>query len=470
MREPVLTRLFEAAMRRLGSVVGRDDHEPLSAWREQPVTYVSVPPSQAQRSTLPRFQRTAGDLPNPGYGGRSAALRARLLNAYTPARPVVDRRMFAGRTKILQSLIHAIEEERLHLVLYGERGVGKTSLLQQISQAAKDARYLVTYIDCGQRTEFDETFRAVAAGIPLMYHSAYGPTSVESERGDTLADLLGPEPMTVAAALEALSHIEGARVLLILDDFDHIGSEEFRHEIAELLKRLSDRAVYVQALIAGVPAELAALVGQVPSLHRNVVAMRIPRMMDDEIRDIIGKAETVSGVHFDDEALDAIIAACAGSPYLAKLLGYRAALAAVDHDRETIEAEDVGASIQDAIDDLSKTVSRHGQLRIEELTRRGQLPALAALARASQATGGWYTMEEVSTALRSDPLPPRNTAAVIKELVEHDILLEIEGEGHEHAFRFVGPTLPDYISLLVARSRWFGAKPDPATAALENRV
>ncbi len=420
----------------------------------EPVTYVRAPPSPAPLvSTLPGFQRTASDLPNPGSADRIVALRAKLLSAYTPARPVVDRRMFAGRTGIMQTLIHAIEEQRLHVVIYGERGVGKSSLLQQVSQAAKDARYLVAYIDCGQRSEFDETFRALAEHIPLMFHKTYGPTSIESESGHTLASLLGPEPMTVGQAVEALSRIEGTRVLLILDDFDHTGSEDFRYKVAELLKSLSDQALHVQALIAGVPAELAKLVGHVPSLHRNVLAMQVPRMSAGEIRDIIRRGEGVGDVHFDDEAVQVIIAACAGSPYLAKLLSYRAAVAAVDDGRQTIEAHDVGAAIEDAIDEFRKTVPRATHYQIDGVTQRGRFPVLAALAGAAHGTGGWFSMDDVATALGDDPVPLRDAEAVVHDLTEQNVLVEIEDDADGRLFRFVAPTLPDYIVLLAARRR-----------------
>jgi Cdc6-like AAA superfamily ATPase len=426
----------------------------LSSDRDEPITYVSAPDVPPPRpSALPGFHRTASDQLHRGTAESFAALRAKLLNAYTPARPVVDRRMFAGRTGIMQTLIHAIEEQRLHVVIYGERGVGKSSLLQLVSQAAKDARYLVAYIDCGQRSEFDETFRALAANIPLMFHRAYGPTSIESERGDTLAGLLGPEPITVGAATEALCRIEGTRVLLILDDFDHTGSEEFRYQIAELLKSLSDQAVHVQALIAGVPAELAKLVGHVPSLHRNVLAMQVPRMVAGEIRDLIRKGEAVSDVRFDAEAVHAIVAACAGSPYLAKLLSYRAALAAVEDGRRAINAHDVGASMQNAIDELRKTVSRPAQFQVDELTQRGRLAVLGALAGAAQSTGGWFTMEDVTTALGDDPTPLRDVDAVVQALAGQSILIEVEDDAHDRLFRFAAPTLPDYLSLLAARRR-----------------
>ena len=466
-----LSRILSNAFQLGGSSGGR-------VGRDKPVVYRSAPDNYAMRErgfhnarhdetqvwrnsapagdtkpdpALPGFQRTASDQLNGGSAQRLVEVRAKLQSAYASTQPVIDRRMFAGRLEIMKAVIQALEEQKLHVVVYGERGVGKTSLLQQISQAAKDARYLVVYIPCGQRSEFDETFRTVVSHIPLMFHSAYGPTSMESERGDTFASLLGPEPMTVVTAIEAAAKIEGTRVLVVLDDFDHATSEEFRRKIAEFLKSLSEQAVHLQVLIAGVPAELADFEGHVPSLHRNLLAAHIPRMTADEIREIILKGESISGVHFDNEAVLAIIAASTGSPYLTKLISYRAALVAIEEGRQTVDASDVEASIQDPIDELRLTVSRHAQHQVHELTKGGQLAVLGALARATRTTGGWFSMDDIVTALRDDPTRLDDARAVVRDLITQNVLIEIEHDAYHRDFRFAAPTLPDYISLLVAR-------------------
>jgi Cdc6-like AAA superfamily ATPase len=222
--------------------------------------------------------------------------------------------MFAGRTKVMTALIRSIEDQRLHAVVYGERGIGKTSLLRMLALAAQEARYLVVYVTCGARSEFDETFRAVADAIPLMYHKAYGPTSLEGERGDTLASLLGVEPITVRSASEALTRIEGTRVLVILDEYDRTLSEDFRRSIGELLKSLSDQSVRVHFLIAGVAANMTELVANVPSIQRNIIAMQLPKMTAAEIRSIIKNGEAITDLHFDDTAVHGIIAKCIWRP------------------------------------------------------------------------------------------------------------------------------------------------------------
>src|SRR5215469_11159588 len=143
---------------------------------------------------LPRFRTNASDQPHR-RDDRFASVRMKLRAAYTPSQPVLDPRMFAGRLGVLRTAIRAIEDQRLHLVIYGERGIGKTSLLHMLTSAARAARYIVVYLSCGAASNFDETFRAVARDIPLLFHGDYGPTAAEAESGNSLAGLLPSGPL-----------------------------------------------------------------------------------------------------------------------------------------------------------------------------------------------------------------------------------------------------------------------------------
>src|SRR5437764_2475060 len=378
--------------------------------------------------SFPRFQITAGDQLDARKADRFAVIRSNLRNAYTPAQPVTDRRMFAGRTKLMTTLIRLIEDQRLHTVIYGERGIGKTSLLQVLAKAAEEARYLVVYVTCGARSEFDETFRSIAAHIPLMYHTNYGPTSPEGERGDTVANLLGHEPITVRLAADALGRVEGTRVLVILDEFDRAESEDFRRSIAELLKSLSDQSVRVQFLIAGVAANLTELVANVPSIQRNVYALRLPKMTAAEIRRIVKNGEQISELRFDEAAIHAVIARCMGFPYLATLLSHRSALAAIDDGRVSVSARDVEHATQEAVDEFKGRISRRSQLQIEELVKKGRLEVLGALAGAAQSTGGLFMIDDIS-ALHGDASGLGEAKSVAERLASSRILLESGEDG-----------------------------------------
>ena len=331
---------------------------PSLIWRPESTGNRGAPSAAA----FPHFHSTAGDQFGLRGSDRFAASRVRLRSAYTPAQPIVDRRMFAGRTQLLTQVIRGIEDERLHTIVYGERGLGKTSLLHVLAQVAREARYLVVYETCGASSAFDEMIRTVAENIPLIYHSDYGPTSPEAERGDSFARVISPEPMTVRGASDLLAKITGTRVLVVLDEFDRAELVEFRRAIAELLKSLSDRSVRVQFVIAGVAANLNELVTNVPTIQRSISAMQVPKMPAGEIRELIKIGEPMTGITFDDGAVHAIITRSIGFPYIASLLSHRSGLNAIDRGADVVTYDDVSSATDDALEVALGRISRRSQI------------------------------------------------------------------------------------------------------------
>ena len=331
---------------------------------------------------LPRFKGAANDPDQPvrGRDSRFDQMRAKLQRAFTPSQPVNDVRMFAGRKEQLVSLIRAIEDQHLHVVIFGERGIGKTSLLHVFSQLAREARYIVRYASCSEASEFDPVFRTVAAGIPLLYHSDFDPTSEAAERGAALDELLPDRTVGVPQITDAFSRLSGTRVLVVLDEFDRATSPDFKRSIAELIKNLSDQSIRVQIVIAGVAANLTELVDHIPSIRRNVLGIPITTMAREEIVELVELGETVSGIEFGQRAIDAITVTAQGSPYIAGLIAQQAATAALDRNSNTVELGDVTDATRRALTDAKVRVSPRGQRHLEKLEASGLGLAIAELA------------------------------------------------------------------------------------------
>ena len=57
--------------------------------------------------------------------------RTEILNAFSPAQEVVDPRLFAGRHRQVKELSDALRTVGSCPIIYGDRGIGKTSLAIQ---------------------------------------------------------------------------------------------------------------------------------------------------------------------------------------------------------------------------------------------------------------------------------------------------------------------------------------------------
>ncbi len=396
----------------------------------------------SEKSLLPRFQTTASDQLNTRAGDRFGSIRAKLRHAFTPSQPVADRRMFAGRESVLRTIIGSIEDQRLHVVLYGERGIGKTSLLHMLAQAATEARYIVVYSSCGANSTFDETFRAAAQDIPLLFHSGFAPTTMEAEKGASLADLLPAEPISPRKFGDLCTKLVGTRVLIILDEFDRCESGAFRRDVAELIKNLSDRLGRVQLVLAGVAADLTELVEHIPSIRRNIFALRVPKMTDAEVMQIVANGEREAGVTFDTHAGAYVVAVASGSPYIASLLCHHAGHVALDQGRSTILSADVSEAVGRAVDEFRGRIGKPAQAHVRRLFEQGRGESMAMAALASLTSDGAFSASDIAAI---NELDARKSQTVVDQLANDGLIVQVDDEEKEKRYTFLEEGLPTYL-------------------------
>lgn len=388
------------------------------------------------KNNLPKFRGSAIDQLQDRRA--SAGVRVRLRDAFTPSQPVADPHMFAGRAELLQTLIRAIEDQKLHVVLYGDRGIGKTSLLHMIERQATEARYLVQYTSCGETTSFSEMFRAIAAEVPLLFHADFAPTSGEIERGGKLADLLPPGEVSPRQISDQFARLTGTRLLIILDEFDRSPAGDFRRQMAELIKMLSDRSLRVQLVIAGVAANLTELLEHIPSIRRNIVGLPVTSMSRDEVAVLIRNGERASGLSYIDEVVEIITSLAAGSPYLAGLLGQHAGLAALDRQSPVVEPQDVHLAIDRANDEIGNRISERSRIAI--IRNATHWDALGLLALAALQRGGRFDGD----VLMPIAALPEERKRVMAELTRAGLIEPIEGDAVGH-YRFLEEGVPTHL-------------------------
>lgn len=409
-------------------------------------------------SALPRFHGSATDQLH-SRGGPEEKARIRLRDAFTPSQPVSNIRMFAGRTDVLKSLIRSIEDQRMHLVLYGDRGMGKTSMMHILAQLAREAKYVVCYASCGEDSDFSDIFRTIAADIPLLYHSGYAPTDAAIEQGKTLADLLPPGPVSASQLSELFGKLSSTRVLIILDEFDRSPPGAFRRGIAELIKNLSDRSVRVQLAIAGVAGNLAELIEHIPSIRRNIYGLQVPNMKPDEVEELIHIGEGASGLTFEEDALQFLVSISYGSPYIASLLAQHAGLNAVDRGALDVTHADVAMAVRASVEEIRHRVSERSVDQVETARADGHLEMLALLARISLTSGGRLDLA------RMEGTGPKaaDCERFITDVASRYALIEPMPGDVPQRYRFREEGVPVFIWMLLARDHL--SEPGAARAA-----
>src|SRR5438093_5873190 len=167
-----------------------------------------------------------------------------LARVFTPATPVNQRDLFAGRVDQLRRVLEAVQQRGQHAVIFGERGVGKTSLanmIRPVLESNTEGNLLVIKVNCDVGDDFASSWKKVFAEIPVVIRER-GAGFVRSHR-DTLssvATLHGNDrigPADVLRVLKGASR-QGQDVVIVVDEFDRLADPKVAALYADSVKAL----------------------------------------------------------------------------------------------------------------------------------------------------------------------------------------------------------------------------------------
>ena len=96
-------------------------------------------------------------------------LRALAGFAFSPGTPIDNRSLLAGRLDEVRRVIRAITARGRHVIMYGQRGVGKTSLASVFKQYFDEIAGMRFYkVNCGKTDGFDDVWRRMFSEIPVL--------------------------------------------------------------------------------------------------------------------------------------------------------------------------------------------------------------------------------------------------------------------------------------------------------------
>jgi Cdc6-like AAA superfamily ATPase len=376
--------------------------KPLPEAKPQPVAV--PPPRETTRAAIvaDNSEHAAFTLAAPGVSWKrsrspvteTGGVSARLRDAFTPTRPKQNAALFSGRYKQMQRIIAAIEEERAHIVLYGERGSGKTSLANVLAGKAEDAGYFVLRLACNSELSFEDIFRGLLRRMPAsLLPDGIGATS---RAGVDNFDQLAPGRVGVAELVALFERIYEKHVILIIDEYDRITAEDTKAKFAEIIKNMSDSALPVTLLIIGVADNVRELLGKHPSLQRTLVTIPMPLMTRREIDGIIACGEEKTGLRFDPAVRQQIADFAQGLPYHAQLLCLFAARNAVRRQSSRVEREDLRYAVQRTADEAELRIKEAYDLAIGPHDNASFRDVLFYAARCRSDEFGSFTATDVA--------------------------------------------------------------------------
>lgn len=380
-------------------------------------------------------------------------LQFQIGSIFTPGSPVNEKDLFAGRIEQIGKVLNAVSQRGYHAVIYGERGVGKTSLANILhSVLPQGGGWTVPRVNCDGNDTFASLWKKAFTDITLTNTKPGAGFSQKSHVTQTpFSDTL-PQDVTPDAVRRALTSLsQHLNVLIVFDEFDRIADSKVTVLMADTIKTLSDYGLSSTVVLIGVADSVDDLVVGHQSIERALVQIPMPRMSREEIQQIIENGLSRLGMTIAASAMDELTSLSQGLPYITHLLALQSGRAALGDGRLQITQNDVDNGISAALDDWQQTTTKAYYDAVQS-AQPGNIYKQVLLACALSETDdfGFFSASAVRGPLRvitdrEYDIP--NFAQHLKNFSDEARggVLHRTGEQRRIRYRFTSPLLRPYI-------------------------
>jgi len=316
------------------------------------------------------------------------------LNVYaTRAGPEADLRRYMERAQVP--------------VVFGEYGVGKTTLVRRfLLEAEKENRLVYIPSAAGKaltgiaqivlehlkyEVEVERTegqLYAANAGIKAYVVNVGG--EARAEDGKTLQ--LAVSSPTDAKLLDLMAERE---LVLVVDEM-HKASTEFRQDLADFLKSIKGgRSRFPLVVLIGTTLDAENLVAQDPGIDRFVKELMVEPLSDGEATFIVEEGFRALGIEIDVELVETIVRTAAGAPTIVQEVCLNMAEAIVSAEVEVANGDFYADAIRTYLWDHGRRLASIYVKSIEQTgSKRYRKQILLAMA---QIPHDYVNMEEIAS-------------------------------------------------------------------------
>lgn len=372
-------------------------------------------------------------------------LIAEINTSFTPGAPIDSKDLFAGRKKQRDRVVGTVFQKGQHAIVFGERGVGKTSLANTLFDFLVfmgKFKYQRARVNCSQETEFGDIWRSVFKQLTF---------DPDAETTLTLEDALpdNPSPENIKETFQLLS----CPSIVVIDELDRLGDPDIRTRLADTIKTLSDNAIDTTLILVGVADTIEQLIAEHESIQRALVQVPMQRMSKVELLEIIDKGlSKCDGLTIDAYVRERIADYSHGLPFYTHLLAREAALNTVEDDRTYIVIEDLEYAVQQAVDSQLESMLSTYNRAVAAPRGTNYKPVLLACALALKNEQRLFFARDVMEPLKCITGKPYKVPAFAKHLKDfceatYGPILDRRGPPRKVQYRFIAPLMEPYVIL-----------------------
>lgn len=386
----------------------------------------------------------------------------RVSKLYSPTAPIKEQSLFQGRVEQLGKIDLAVREIGQHIIVYGDRGVGKTSLANIVGERYRVA--INSLVSCNANSTLSGLWKTLFKRIPVSVerYKVIG-FSLDKDNEEkirnviTLADGLDPrkeidvdEINTLLSTVNSL----GYKLLFIFDEFDQIRNESLVADISNIIKFCSDHLENITIMVVGIGKSVTDLINNHQSIERATKQIFLQRMSDDELKDIVTKANTELGLQIDRKVLNDIVSYSSGYPHYTHLLGKFATLNALTRGSNTINDEDFKYAVNQSIENANESIRRTYEKAVITSKAESYFPVvLTACALVETDEHGAFRLTDIKDVLKNEfnvDLDMQGYQYHIGKFCTDDrgnILEKIDVSGASYKYKFINPLFRSYVIL-----------------------
>jgi len=380
---------------------------------------------------------------------------------FTPSTPVGKRHLFAGRKQQIKSLVRAVSGQGSHAIIFGERGVGKSSLGRVVQDSFLESEkpnneFVFASVDCQSGMRYSalwmDIFDRISVPIPRK------PIGLGSgEEGDRefiqLSTLVRDQRDITTQEVRFIFERRlppDYRAVILIDEVDRL-PHETKRALADTIKSFSDYNSPVKLILIGVGGSVEQLIEGHQSVDRALVQIHMPRMTDEEIDEVITIGLADIPMTIDAQAKKKIIALSRGLPYYTHLIMLHAGQSAAERSRTHITEQDFQTALSESVLEKERTLKNEYTLAIHSTKAAYLYPyVLLACALAHHDSEGYFSLSDVQEPLSAMLGEEIELSSFIRHAgafctLERGPVLEKTGRRMKHRYRFSNPLMPTYV-------------------------
>ncbi len=192
--------------------------------------------------------------------------------------PISSPEHLFGREKELERIHHALAMKGRQIFIYGDRGVGKTSLARTAAYRYQSSEAEPIVTSCNQESTFESVLQDILS--KLRYGTPYEVKRVKKEKEVQIEERLIPtvkDANTAALLLRYEAPRHSRKPIVVIDEFDLIGCRQERGKFADFLKQLGDQEVPVKFIVCGMANSLHDLLDAHASAYRYLDGIKMDK-------------------------------------------------------------------------------------------------------------------------------------------------------------------------------------------------